>query len=338
MSSSRRILRRVGTLLVSPCSGPTHTSTSAPSYAFPGGERLSTPSPRSRSFLSNPFVPLNPFSRPDPNQIERPRESRRQDQQHLENDRLAPSSTSTSSTSTTSSSTSTSTGPAIRYAECRVVPFAPEAVLRVVTQVEHYHEFVPWCLASPVLTRIGQSYLEADLEVGFQFLRERYKSCVMIRRSSDHPDDHDHGHGHESASASASDHRGGDDPSVTTPLRSADGRRRSHPGTPITTTPSSSSSVPSHTSVRSTRSSEVRSVVRDSRLFRKLETNWKIEPGSHPQETKLSFAVEFAFRSTVYDQISQLFLNEVVKQMIVAFMNRVRRLEQGGRKSRYTQY
>lgn len=44
----------------------------------------------------------------------------------------------------------------------------------VVSGVEHYHQFVPWCVGSTVVTGSpGSGYLEAELEVGFQVFTER---------------------------------------------------------------------------------------------------------------------------------------------------------------------
>lgn len=42
----------------------------------------------------------------------------------------------------------------------------------VIAQVEHYHNFVPWCQKSRVLKR-EKDYMEAELVVGFQMLVER---------------------------------------------------------------------------------------------------------------------------------------------------------------------
>ena len=42
------------------------------------------------------------------------------------------------------------------------------------SSVEHYSEFVPWCVGSTVLQRRPDGgFLEAELQVGFQALSER---------------------------------------------------------------------------------------------------------------------------------------------------------------------
>jgi ribosome-associated toxin RatA of RatAB toxin-antitoxin module len=59
----------------------------------------------------------------------------------------------------------------------------------VVTAVEHYHKFVPWCQRSKILVRNkDHTYLEAELEVGFQVFSERYTlaSAWQQWQSTDH--------------------------------------------------------------------------------------------------------------------------------------------------------
>ena len=43
----------------------------------------------------------------------------------------------------------------------------------MVADVDHYHEFVPWCQRSEVLVRRDMEYVEAELEVGFKLFVER---------------------------------------------------------------------------------------------------------------------------------------------------------------------
>jgi ribosome-associated toxin RatA of RatAB toxin-antitoxin module len=43
----------------------------------------------------------------------------------------------------------------------------------VVAAVENYHLFVPWCVRSTVTLRRPPTYMEAELEVGFQMFVER---------------------------------------------------------------------------------------------------------------------------------------------------------------------
>lgn len=76
-----------------------------------------------------------------------------------------------------------------RYSEKKLLGYSPRQMYDVVSAVEHYHEFVPWCQRSTVTLRRPPSYLEAELEVGFQMFVERYTSkvtmhCPTLVRSS----------------------------------------------------------------------------------------------------------------------------------------------------------
>jgi ribosome-associated toxin RatA of RatAB toxin-antitoxin module len=51
--------------------------------------------------------------------------------------------------------------------------YSPDQLYSVVADVEQYQRFVPWCVRSAVLRRRGSSYMEAEMEVGFQVLVER---------------------------------------------------------------------------------------------------------------------------------------------------------------------
>lgn len=52
--------------------------------------------------------------------------------------------------------------------------YSPEQLYAVVSNVQHYQQFVPWCVGSKVLKRDEDgSYLEAELQIGFQMISER---------------------------------------------------------------------------------------------------------------------------------------------------------------------
>lgn len=52
--------------------------------------------------------------------------------------------------------------------------YSPKQLYDVVAAVEHYKEFVPWCQRSHILKRENDTFLEAELEVGFRLFVERY--------------------------------------------------------------------------------------------------------------------------------------------------------------------
>lgn len=59
--------------------------------------------------------------------------------------------------------------------------------------------------------------------------------------------------------------------------------------------------------------------VPNSSLFDYLVNDWTFEEGPDEASTKLSFYVEFRFRSPLYQRITNQFFNAVVKNMVSAF-------------------
>uniref|UniRef100_A0A7S3VQJ8 Coenzyme Q-binding protein COQ10 START domain-containing protein n=1 Tax=Dunaliella tertiolecta TaxID=3047 RepID=A0A7S3VQJ8_DUNTE len=81
-----------------------------------------------------------------------------------------------SSSEATSSATPTQT-----FKQRRLIGWTPEQVYNVVSDVDNYNKFVPWCIGSRVLRRNKDgTHLDAELEVGFQLLREKYISKVTL--------------------------------------------------------------------------------------------------------------------------------------------------------------
>lgn len=69
-------------------------------------------------------------------------------------------------------------------------------------------------------------------------------------------------------------------------------------------------------------------------LFESLKSEWKFTPSSDPNATWVTFNVEFKFKSALYNELSELFLTEVVKNMVRAFEQRCK--EVGMRRQRAT--
>lgn len=80
-----------------------------------------------------------------------------------------------------------------RHQERRLVTMPMEHIFNVVADVDKYHEFVPFCKGSKVVSRkevaaaegekeekAGTIQLEADLVVGFQYVNEKYTSHVTL--------------------------------------------------------------------------------------------------------------------------------------------------------------
>ncbi|CAI5530019.1 unnamed protein product [Closterium sp. Naga37s-1] len=71
--------------------------------------------------------------------------------------------------------------PSKKFHEKRLIGYTPEQVFDVVAGVERYADFLPWCVGSHVLWRAPEG-MEAELEIGFHMLREKYLSRVTYKR------------------------------------------------------------------------------------------------------------------------------------------------------------
>jgi coenzyme Q-binding protein COQ10 len=74
-----------------------------------------------------------------------------------------------------------------RHVVTRVLPYAPEQLFALVGDVEAYPQFVPWITA--MRTWNGRqdgavSTIDAEAQVGFSFLREKF--ATRVRRDAEH--------------------------------------------------------------------------------------------------------------------------------------------------------
>jgi len=67
------------------------------------------------------------------------------------------------------------------HAERQIVPYRPEQLFDLVADVGKYPQFLPWCVAARVRSRIGNE-LTADLTIGFGPFRESFTSRVTLDR------------------------------------------------------------------------------------------------------------------------------------------------------------
>ncbi len=58
-------------------------------------------------------------------------------------------------------------------------PYSSEQLYKLVADVEHYPEFLPWCRAARILER-NQQGMMAELVISFNHLTERYTSRVEL--------------------------------------------------------------------------------------------------------------------------------------------------------------
>lgn len=68
-----------------------------------------------------------------------------------------------------------------RHAETRRLPYTPEQLFDLVSDVGRYPEFLPWIMATRIRSR-GPKGLVADLVVGFKAFRETFTSRVALER------------------------------------------------------------------------------------------------------------------------------------------------------------
>ena len=66
----------------------------------------------------------------------------------------------------------------------------------------------------------------------------------------------------------------------------------------------------------------IRAVSRDTTIFETLLTEWKFKPGDEPNTCEINFFIDFKFSNLLYAQVSTIFFDEVVKEMVSAFEKR----------------
>lgn len=64
----------------------------------------------------------------------------------------------------------------------------------------------------------------------------------------------------------------------------------------------------------------------DGKLFNHLDTLWIFGPGlnNNPQTSVIDFSLSFEFKSWIHSHLSNLFFNEIVRQMENAFLDEAR--------------
>jgi len=65
------------------------------------------------------------------------------------------------------------------HAETRTLPYSPEQMFKLVADVEHYPEFLPWCTAIRVQHRKAD-VIHADMMIGFKMFREKFTTEVQL--------------------------------------------------------------------------------------------------------------------------------------------------------------
>ena len=70
----------------------------------------------------------------------------------------------------------------MRHTVSRILPYTPDQLFTLVGDVERYPEFVPWITSMRVWNRVddgaGLTGVDAEAQVGFSFLKERFSTRV----------------------------------------------------------------------------------------------------------------------------------------------------------------
>ena len=59
------------------------------------------------------------------------------------------------------------------HAEKRKLPYTPEQLYALVSDIEKYPEFLPWCIALRIRQR-DAAQINADMIIGFKVFREKF--------------------------------------------------------------------------------------------------------------------------------------------------------------------
>ncbi len=67
------------------------------------------------------------------------------------------------------------------YSEKKTVPFTVEQMFDLAADVEAYPQFLPWCVATRIKKREGDT-IHADMVIGFQIFREKFSTQAVLNR------------------------------------------------------------------------------------------------------------------------------------------------------------
>jgi len=67
----------------------------------------------------------------------------------------------------------------MKHEERRLINHTPSNLFKLVSDVEKYPEFLPWCLGARVKNKYENNF-EADLIIGFKIYKETYSSEITL--------------------------------------------------------------------------------------------------------------------------------------------------------------
>ena len=65
------------------------------------------------------------------------------------------------------------------HAEKKHLPHTQEQMFQLVSDIENYSEFLPWCISTRIRSREGNELL-AEMVIGYKVFRERFTSRVIL--------------------------------------------------------------------------------------------------------------------------------------------------------------
>ena len=65
------------------------------------------------------------------------------------------------------------------HSEQKFVPFTPDQLFEMVSDVQSYPKFLPWCVGARIRSA-DDELIVADLMIGYKLLRERFTSRVTL--------------------------------------------------------------------------------------------------------------------------------------------------------------
>ena len=68
------------------------------------------------------------------------------------------------------------------HSEQKFVPFTPDQLFELVSDVQSYPKFLPWCVGARIRSA-DDELIVADLMIGYKLLRERFTSRVTLDRA-----------------------------------------------------------------------------------------------------------------------------------------------------------
>lgn len=66
------------------------------------------------------------------------------------------------------------------HSETLILPYAPAELYALVTEVERYPEFLPWCAGLRVLKREGEGRMLAEMLVRYKSFTEKFTSRIVM--------------------------------------------------------------------------------------------------------------------------------------------------------------